>query len=81
MAGEKACTNGCISVEDRSCFSYQVAAGSTISENRVVLVIRKSSDSSRSSLPVAATSRHSSSCGRTPVVSVVCRLESAPSRC
>ena len=27
IAGEKACTNGCMSVVDRSCFSYQVAAG------------------------------------------------------
>ena len=27
IAGVKACTNGCMSVEDRSCFSYQVAAG------------------------------------------------------
>ena len=27
IAGVKACTNGCMSVEERSCFSYQVAAG------------------------------------------------------
>ena len=33
IAGLKACTNGCMSVVDRSCFSYQVAAGSTTSEN------------------------------------------------
>ena len=32
IAGLNECTNGCMSVEDRSCFSYQVAAGSTMSE-------------------------------------------------
>ena len=51
MAGVNACTNGCISVLDRSAFSYQVAAGSTTSESMVVEVIRKSIDISRSSLP------------------------------
>lgn len=35
IAGLKACTNGCMSVLDRSYFSYQVAAGRTTSENRV----------------------------------------------
>jgi hypothetical protein len=55
MAGLNACTNGCMSVLDRSCFSYQVAAGSTTSENSVVDVIRKSNDSSMSSLPTGAS--------------------------
>ena len=56
-----------MSVLDRSCFSYQVAAGSTMSENSVVLVIRKSSDISRSSLPVGASSRQVTSTGRAAV--------------
>ena len=57
IAGLNECTNGCMSVVLRSCFSYQVAAGSTTSEKIVVLVIRKSSVSSRSSLPSGASSR------------------------
>ena len=69
IAGENACTKGCMSVLDRSCFSYQVAAGSTTSENSVVLVIRKSSESSRSSLPAGASSRHRTSTGRRPPAS------------
>ncbi len=74
------CTKGCMSVLDRSCFSYQVAAGSTMSENRVVLVIRKSSDSSRSSLPSAACSvRRTSAGGRSG--SVERGEASVPSRC
>ena len=32
IAGLNECTNGCMSVVLRSCFSYQVAAGSTMSE-------------------------------------------------
>ena len=64
IAGLNECTYGCMSVVLRSCFSYQVAAGSTMSENTVVLVIRKSSASSRSSLPVGASSRQTTSCGR-----------------
>ena len=31
IAGLNECTNGCMSVVEMSCFSYQVAAGSTIS--------------------------------------------------
>ena len=63
IAGVNAWTNGCMSVVFRSCFSYQVAAGSTTSENSVVEVIRKSSDSSRSSLPSGASSCQTTSCG------------------
>lgn len=36
IAGENACRNGCISVEEISCFSYQVAVGRTMSDSRVV---------------------------------------------
>ena len=32
IAGLKECTNGCRSVVEMSCFSYQVAAGRTTSE-------------------------------------------------
>ena len=32
MAGLNECTNGCMSVLEMSCFSYHVAAGSTMSE-------------------------------------------------
>ncbi|GAA3167056.1 hypothetical protein GCM10020001_110650 [Nonomuraea salmonea] len=81
MAGVKACTNGCMSVEDRSCFSYQVAAGSTMSENSVVDVIRKSSDSSRSSLPRGASSGQATPSGRLSGGACWARTaESAPSR-
>ena len=37
----KECTKGCMSVEEMSCFSYQVAAGRTTSECSVVEVLRK----------------------------------------
>ena len=45
IAGVKAWTNGCMSVEERSCFSYHVAAGRTMSDSSVVDVIRKSAES------------------------------------
>src|SRR5699024_12862751 len=45
---------------DRSCFSYQVAAGSTTSEKSVVEVCRKSRVSSRSSLDRKSTRLNSS---------------------
>ena len=32
IAGLNECTNGCMSVVEMSCFSYHVAAGSTMSE-------------------------------------------------
>ena len=38
MAGLNEWMKGCMSVVFRSCFSYQVAAGSTTSEKIVVLV-------------------------------------------
>ena len=64
MAGENAWTKGCMSVDDRSFFSYHVAAGRTMSERRVVDVIRKSADRRRSSLPSGAFSCHRTSLGR-----------------
>ena len=79
--GVNACTNGCMSVEDRSCFSYQVAAGSTMSDSRVVEVIRKSADTSRSSLPSGASSCQATSLGRgASGSSVASTLEWVPSR-
>jgi len=75
IAGLNECTNGCMSVLLRSYFSYQVAAGSTMSENKVVLVIRKSRVSSRSSLPMGASSRHTTSRGRSAASASVARSE------
>lgn len=48
--------NGCMSVLDRSFFSYHVAAGRTMSETSVVEVVRKSVVIIRSSLPLGASS-------------------------
>ncbi|CPU65201.1 Uncharacterised protein [Mycobacteroides abscessus] len=71
-----------MSVEDRSCFSYQVAAGSTTSENSVVDVIRKSSVTSRSSLPRGASSRHVIDRGRrSGPDSAALTAASVPRRC
>ena len=50
MAGLNECTNGCMSVVLRSCFSYQVAAGSTTSE-KTSCWSAGSPGSSRSSFP------------------------------
>ncbi len=66
IAGVNACTNGCMSVLERSCFSYQVAAGSTTSENSVVEVIRKSSDAAGRACPPAPRRATSRRCGRCP---------------
>ncbi len=64
IAGVNACTKGCMSVELRSCFSYQVAAGSTMSLSSVELVMRKSAVMSRSSFPSGASSCHFTTSGR-----------------
>ena len=81
IAGVNACTNGCMSVDDRSCFSYQVADGRTTSASRVELVIRKSSASSRSSFPPVHP-RHLTSRGRRSAgVSCARRVLWVPSRC
>ncbi len=55
--------NGCMSEVLRSSFSYQVAVGSTMSEYSAVVHMRKSSVTSRSSLPSGASSRHVTSSG------------------
>ena len=64
-----------MSVELRSCFSYQVAAGSTMSLISVVEVIRKSADSSRSSLPSGLRR------ARPPRVGAGCRAARCRARC
>src|SRR5450755_782279 len=55
--------NGCMSLVLRSFFSYQVAVGSTMSEYRQVVLMRKSSVTSRSSLPSGALSCQTTSVG------------------
>jgi hypothetical protein len=81
IAGLKEWTKGCMSVVDRSCFSYQVAAGSTTSEWRVWLVMRKSRVSIRSTFPIGASSLHRTSRGRRcSGVSSSVAAESTPSR-
>jgi hypothetical protein len=79
----KVWTNGCRSVLERSTFSYQVAAGSTTSEKRALLVMRKSIVVSRSSLPCGASSRHVTSLGRSSGGDSSARTASSvvPSRC
>src|SRR6478672_8778087 len=83
IAGLKAWTNGCMSVEDRSFFSYQVAAGNTTSDNKVVDVIRKSIDSIRSSLPSGMPSDQAMSVGRNSGMVGVARrfVRVVPNRC
>ena len=55
-AALKEWTNGCRSVDERSCFSYQVAAGRTTSEYSAEPFMRKSIVVNRSSFPVGASS-------------------------
>ena len=82
MAGLKAWMNGCISVDDRSDFSYQVAAGSTRSDSNVVDVIRKSIDIIRSSLPSGMVCSQAMSRGRSSgTVGSARTLPVVPSRC
>ena len=82
IAGVKAWTNGCMSVEERSCFSYHVAAGRTMSDSSVVEVIRKSAERSRSSLPSGASSLHTTSDGLGAAgFSLPMTFEWVPSRC
>ena len=67
----------------RSFFSYQVAVGSTMSEYRQVVLIRKSSVTSRSSLPSGAWSCQTTSVGLASSVpkSFPCTPLLVPSRC
>ena len=82
MAGLKAWMNGCMSVDDRSDFSYQVAAGSTRSDSSVVDVIRKSIDIIRSSLPSGMSRSQTMSRGRSSgAVGSARTLPVVPSRC
>ena len=82
IAGLNEWMKGCMSVVEMSCFSYQVAAGSTTSLRIVELVIRKSRVISRSSFPSAASSRHTMSRGRlSGGASSAVADESVPSRC
>ena len=55
--------NGCMSLVLRSFFSYQLAVGRTMSEYTAVVDILKSIHTSRSSLPLGASSRHKASLG------------------
>src|SRR5699024_9476954 len=82
IAGLNVLTNGCMSVVDRSCFSYQVAAGRMTSLCSVVVVILKSRVSRRSILPMGASSVHFTSRGLTASgVSSAVTVLSTPSRC
>src|SRR5690625_7810097 len=67
IAGLNEWMNGCISVVDRSYFSYQVAAGRMTSECNVWLVIRKSRVTTRSIVPSGASDRRLASCVRDAV--------------
>src|SRR5699024_2898028 len=80
MAGLNGCTKGCISVEDKSCFSYQVAAGKIISEYNGVEVILKSNDTSKSSLP-SVSSLHLISSGFVSSFASAIKPDLAPSKC
>ena len=55
--------NGCMSEVLRSFFSYHVAVGSTMSEYKQVVDMRKSSVTSKSSLPSGAFSCQATSLG------------------
>src|SRR3990167_2881295 len=74
---------GCMSLVLRSFFSYQVAVGNTMSEYRQVVLMRKSSVTSRSSLPSGALSCHLTSCGlaSSEPRSLPCTPLVVPSRC
>src|SRR5512139_3134793 len=74
---------GCMSLVLRSFVSYQVAVGSTMSEYRQVVLIRKSSVTSRSSLPSGALSCQTTSCGLASSWprSLPCTPLLVPSRC
>ena len=81
MAGVKAWMKGCISVLDRSPFSYQVAAGSTTSDSSVVDVIRKSIDINMSTFPSGISSVHAMPLGRSSSgAGSACRFDVVPSR-
>ncbi len=74
---------GCMSLVLRSFFSYQVAVGNTMSEYRQVVLMRKSSVTSRSSLPSGALSCQTTSVGLASCGprSLPCTPLLVPSRC
>ena len=74
---------GCMSLVLRSFFSYQVAVGNTMSEYRQVVLMRKSSVTSRSSLPSGALSCQTTSVGLASSLprSLPCTPWLVPSRC
>src|SRR5690625_1154974 len=76
----KGWTKGCISVEDKSSFSYQVAAGKTISAYIGVVVILKSIATSKSSFP-STSSRHLISSGFISSLGLANKLSVAPNKC
>src|SRR5699024_873577 len=80
MAGLNGCTNGCMSVDDKSCFSYHVAAGKMISEYKGVAVILKSNDISKSNLP-SVSSLHLISSGLASSLGSAIKPDLAPSKC
>ena len=61
-------------------FSYQVAAGKTISEYNGVAVILKSSDTNKSSFP-SVSSRHLISSGLSSSFGSAIKPERAPNKC
>src|SRR4029079_1391695 len=75
--------NGCMSLVLRSFFSYHVAVGNTMSEYRHVVLMRKSSVTSRSSLPSGALSCQTTSVGLASSAprSLPCTPLLVPSRC
>src|SRR5699024_9568468 len=81
IAGLNGWTNGCMSVEERSVFSYHVAAGRTMSECSGVDVILKSSDTSRSSFPSVSSSIQLISSGFSSLFGSASRPLFVPSRC
>src|SRR5699024_8419458 len=75
---------GCMSVVDRSFFSYQEAVGSTTSEYSAVVDMRKSKVTTRSNLPSGAGSRHLTSSGLAPPSaprSLFCKPHWVPRKC
>src|SRR5699024_8962554 len=79
-AGLNGCTNGCISVEEISSFSYHVAAGRTISEYKGVEVIRKSKETSKSNFP-STSSLQTISSGFSSSFGEASNPSEAPSKC
>src|SRR5699024_4934077 len=81
IAGLNGWTKGCMSVLLKSLFSYQVAAGRMISEYSDVPDMRKSTLTSKSNLPSAASSLQVTSSGRRLAVSSFINPWEVPRRC